>query len=122
MPLRPSRIKKKKNALASANIRFQLTVYVISPQQCAGAYPSKIQQLYRCGVGMEGYHLFQEAGRRQEELVSNITEVPTVALDGVSEGRGRRMIPVLIKVDAFSQLMWIAIQSCFTWYSHFICC
>lgn len=59
-----------------------------SPWQCSAIYPDKVQQLYRCGVGMEGYHLFQKAGQQQNQLAPHITEIPTVALDGVSEGNG----------------------------------
>ncbi|XP_071537577.1 uncharacterized protein [Panulirus ornatus] len=62
---------------------YNFTSITYTAVKCAQSFPSKMKALYRCGVGLEGYRLFQEAGRRQYQLAPSVTEVPTVALDGV---------------------------------------
>jgi len=52
--------------------------------QCAVDFPDKISDLYNCGVSEEGYQLFKDAGRRQEELAAVVTEVPLVAFNEVA--------------------------------------
>lgn len=56
----------------------------VSLQQCATRFPDEINDLYNCGVSEEGYQLFLDAGRRQQELAPVVTEVPLVALNEVN--------------------------------------
>ncbi|XP_037784553.1 GILT-like protein 1 [Penaeus monodon] len=49
---------------------------------CAEGSRRNTKAFYRCSVGPEGYQLFAAAGKRQYQLVSYLSNVPTVLIDG----------------------------------------
>nr|XP_053644251.1 endosialin-like [Cherax quadricarinatus] len=80
--------------LASTNF----TAIIAVAAQCTGGAPEVVEQVYRCAVTVEGYSLFQEAGRRQQQLAPSLTSVPTVALDGEVVIRGSGEMKYLPKL------------------------
>nr|XP_045597916.1 uncharacterized protein LOC123757959 [Procambarus clarkii] len=59
------------------------TAIMAAAVQCTVDQPARVERMYQCAVSVEGLNLFQEAGRRQRQLTPALTQVPTIALDGV---------------------------------------